>query len=363
MKLTVDRNRLTESVGLVAAIAEKSSGAIETTKYILLETTDGKLRLTGTDFQTVVVSYSPAIVESEGAVAVLAAKLQATLKAASSGDLTLEATKTHLIVGSEYGTTKIGAIEQENYPRPNLSGLKPAGKVNGAYLLRSIIETKAAVSENGQMVDGALWRIYENGVEIYATDGGRLIVSRSTKTNGTPVEFIVGPKAMGRIADLDSSEEWSVYVGDNMLMVADGSSEVYARRVEGKFPSVSAIMKPQGVCILVSREDLSRALRQASVGSGKNHSVEIIVDKETDLIVKAESDAAESQYDTPVEVIDGARETTRLNYAMLLGWLGVVRGEKIRAYINKDLPCMFFPDGQEAGTSPSLLVVMPMRGV
>ncbi len=311
MKVICDRGALLDAVNLVAAVVPARTPSPQLSCVKLVATKGpggaGELTLAGTDAETSLqVSIAQVDVTQPGMVAIPADKLR-QIVSAEEGEPTLaievDGEECH-IRGSGAHFRVFGYPASEFPPIPDYAAVLAGGGAAGsgesprtvfaqpagmlaALVNRTVFATARETSRYA--INGVLLRRDGKKLEMVATDGRRLAVSRATLTGadkgGEPVSCIVPTKALNMVQKLvrDGDETVRVAITDSRIFFAfeQGSVEggkgkekttqtpraiLSSTLVEGTFPPYDEVIpKEQDKKVVADRESLSRAVRKAAV--------------------------------------------------------------------------------------------------
>jgi DNA polymerase III subunit beta len=305
MKVTCDRGALLEAVNLVAAVVPGRSPtpALSCIKLVAKKGAGGgELTLSGSDGEvSLSLSLAHVDVQQPGQAAIPADKLRGIVSA-EEGEPTLsletEGEQCHIRGGNAhfrvfcYPATDLPPLPDYHAavagtgPEPAKGVFAiPAGTL-ADLVTRTVFATARETSRYA--INGVLLRRDGKKIEMVATDGRRLAVSRSTLTGksaaGDQVQCIVPSKALNIVMKLtrDGDESVRLAVAESRIFFAfegvggggkDKDAEKTAPRavlssalVEGTFPPYEDVIpKDQDKKITAGRDDLGSAVRKASV--------------------------------------------------------------------------------------------------
>lgn len=308
MKVICDRGALLEAVNLVAGVvpSRTPTPALSCIKMVARKTAGGaELTLAGTDAETSLsVSIAHVDVQQPGQACVPADKLRAIISA-EDGDptLTLETDGDLVHIKGQNAHFRVFGFPPADFPplpelQQTLAGADGQGPksvfTQSAGSLMSLVGRTvfATARETSRYaINGVLLKRDGKKLEMVATDGRRLAVSRATATNvggkdKDSISCIIPTKALGVLQKLagDPDEIVRLVITDTRIFFAfepagapEGKgkkdAEAVAARatlsstlVEGTFPPYDEVIpKEQDKKIVADRDELSSAVRKASV--------------------------------------------------------------------------------------------------
>lgn len=308
MKVICDRGALMEAVNLVAAVvpARTPTPALSCVKLVAKKTGGaGELTLSGTDAETSLhISVPQVDVQKPGEVAIPADKLRAIVSAEDNEPtLTLETEGDQCHIKGTNAHFRVFAYPAKDFPpMPDFaaaisgSGTDAAKAVfahTAAGIMDLVSRTVFATARETSRyaINGVLMKRDGKKLEMVATDGRRLAVSRSQiaaakGTKDDSVTCIIPTRALNIITKLarDPDETVRVAISDARIFFAFEASGpgggkdpdkvagtapraiLSSTLVEGTFPPYEDVIpKDQDKKVVAGRDDLGAAVRKASV--------------------------------------------------------------------------------------------------
>lgn len=295
MKVICDRAALLEAANNVGSIipARSPSPALSCVKIVATKTGSvGSLSLSGTDAEvSIQLSLTKVDVVQPGTAIVASDKLRAILSSIDDGDatVTLELDGDLCHIKGSRSRFKLFAFPATDFPpiaelsaQANTRAQFP---VMAGLLMRLISRTSFATARETSRfaINGVLLKRDGKKLEMVATDGRRLALCRATikdkagddKAGAT--SCIIPTKALGLLQRVghDPEEPVLLTITDNRAFFAFGEggkdakpahATISTTLVEGAFPSYEDVIpKDQDKRISAGRDELARAVRQASV--------------------------------------------------------------------------------------------------
>jgi DNA polymerase-3 subunit beta len=308
MKVICDRGALMDAVNLVAAVvpSRTPTPALSCVKLVARKIgASGELTLAGTDAETSLhITLTQVDVKDPGEVAIPADKLRAIVGAEDNEPtLTLETEGEQCHIKGTNAHFKVFAYPAKDFPPMpdfaqaiNGSGPDPAKSVfahtaDGIMQLVSRTVFATARETSRYAINGVLLRRDGKKLEMVATDGRRLALSRSQLSGtgkgsaGENVTCIVPTKALNILGKLsrDPEETVRIAIGESRAFFAfelpgtpgggKDPDKMPAPRailsttlVEGTFPPYEDVIpKDQDKKVTAGRDELGAAVRKASV--------------------------------------------------------------------------------------------------
>jgi DNA polymerase-3 subunit beta len=269
----------TEAFGRKLALVSRGVSARSTIQLlggILLEASDGVLRLSATDMEISVQTSSPAEVEEEGRVVIPARIFNDIVRSLPAGSFSLE----HDDSG---GTVRLAAGENEYRIRtyaaddfPQLPGFdaETAFRMSGEVLVETVEKVSRSYSrdETRPVLTGILISFEENRVRMVTTDSYRLSIKETelatTAFEGSR-EAIIPARAMQEVSRIFSGseeEEVEVSLSENQALFRIGDVLFGTRLIDGNFPEYRRLLPTTFEReISVSRDELMGTLRRVNL--------------------------------------------------------------------------------------------------
>ena len=287
MKLIVDRNALWQGIDTVLD-AVPSKPALPVLANILLEANGKTLSIAATDLDLSIRTQVPAAVEKKGRITVPARTLAEITREWPDAELSIEVQDDRLKLSgrlgdadSSEGAYSLAGIEAEEFPSmpTALDGISlnlGGADAEGGVLVDMINKTSFAVSRDDTrpVLNGVLWRIDTQGMEMVATDGSRLACYRLALDLEDQVKgeeesaVIVPPQALSQIVKLLGGHEGPVEItlGETQILFDLGHAHLLSRLIEGPYVDYTQVIPQSNEKELkIASEDLLPAVRRVSI--------------------------------------------------------------------------------------------------
>jgi len=286
MKFSILQETLWECLQkAVGVVPSRSSTPI--LENLLFELDKSSLRITGTDLEVwVTAETEPDTIESQGAVTLPARVITEMIRALPNIPIHFEMDETHKVkISTERGLYQISGISKENFPElPSLSSGKKF-EVDNGKLSRMFTKTIFAVSpdELRPALMGIFVQIFPQEFRMVATDGHRLskIVDTGFKTEASPVEMIIPPKAVQlALKNLGSEGKTQMTVEEKkMVCFQFNRTRLYTRLVEGQYPDYERVIpKDNTIQMVVNKTELMATVKRVALFSNAfTHQVRFVL--------------------------------------------------------------------------------------
>ncbi|MCK4308733.1 MAG: DNA polymerase III subunit beta, partial [Candidatus Atribacteria bacterium] len=220
---------------------------------------DNKVHLFATDLEIGIDCYIPAQVIKTGSTVIPSKIISELIKKFPEGKIEIECLDGNITTvkenSSNYKILGFSAEEFSNFPEIKI---RAKTKLNQKLFKEAIQQVIFATSrdENRNFLNGALFKITDNKIEVVTTDSHRLSLKNIKPTNiekplEEGVEVIIPYRALSELSRLllDNEEVFAeVRIGEKQIMFIlfpDGqknSIRIYSRLIEGQFPDYHQII-------------------------------------------------------------------------------------------------------------------------
>jgi len=361
MKVKIEKDTLLNGIQKVQNIITTKS-TLPILSNILLESTQGNLKLTATDLDIGISCVIPVETHEPGIITVPAKRFSDIIKDLPTNMVNIATKKNNLItIETESCQFKIMGLAPEDFPK--LPEFKDVEVINleQASLKQMLALTSFAVSldETRYILNGILFKIHHNNLTLVATDGKRLaVVERVLKQNiDKEIQIIVPLKAIQELnRNLQDEGDLSLLLGHNQALFDLKGVVIIARLIEGEFPDYQQVIPPLSENkIHIPREDFLWAIRRAALLSTPDYqAVKLETFKNKLVVSKSTPDIGESREEVSVEY-KGKEMAIGFNPTYLIDVLKNLKEESVEFEIT---------DSEKPGViriNGYVYIVLPMR--
>ena len=329
---------------------------------ILLETTEGKLKLATTDLDIGISCEYPVEVVETGAITVPGKKFTEIIHELLPGQITITAKKNNaVIIQSENCEFKIMGLPKDEFPKLPEFKDRDAIRIGQAALKEMLNKTSFAISrdEARYVLNGILFKIEQDKITLAATDGRRLaVIEKNTGAKiNKAVNIVIPSKTISELSrNLKEEGEVLLVLGENQALFDLGAVRIISRLIEGEFPNYHQVVPTeQKDKIMLNRERFLLALKRAAVLSSADYqAAKLEVFKNKLVISKSAPDLGESREELEAEY-SGKELAVGFNPTYLIDVLKTLPDEMISFELS---------DSEKPGAirKPGYLyIVLPMR--
>ncbi len=346
---------------------------------------DNKVHLFATDLEIGIDCYIPAQVVETGSTVLPSRIISELIKKFPEGKIEIECLDGNITTvrenSSNYKILGFSAEEFSNFPEIKM---RAKTKLNQKLFKETIQQVIFAVSrdENRNFLNGALFKIKDNKIEVVTTDSHRLSLKNIKavnikKTVTDEIEVIIPYRALSELSRLllDNEEVFTeVRIGEKQIMFIlfpDGqknSIRIYSRLIEGQFPDYHQIIPDSFKTeIKVNTEDFRDKMERISLFTREDlNTVKMeAVNKRDDqkeerceIILKAESPSTGEASEKISCLKKGEDITITFNTDYILDVLKIIKKENTIIKLNDPLnPVIISPDEDKDYT----YILMPVR--
>lgn len=370
MEFSTKKSELLKELDLAQGVVEKKT-TIPILSNLLLEASDGRLRLSATDLELGIKSGCEAKVKKPGAGTVPAKRLLDIVRSLPDADIHFKMLENNWIqLTCQRSSFKLVGMAKDNFPvLPAIP--KALASIPSGVLATLIHRTSFAISneESRYTLNGALLALKPESVMMVATDGHRLaMIERDVEVAGlnNELKILIPKKAMTELqrllaeAEADAAVEFSK--DDSHLFFSLGDRVLIARLLTGQFPNYEAVLpRDNKLTVELEKGVIEAAVRRvALLADERSRAVRVQVDKDQLEIFSQSGEYGEAHESLDAKY-DGEAMQIGFNYQYLLDFLGVLGdGAKVRLELKDEQSAgQFRPSDDE--TYKYRYVVMPMR--
>jgi DNA polymerase-3 subunit beta len=371
MKFSIKKADIIDVLSKVQGVTgRKSSLAI--TEAVLITAKNDTVTITATDLETGFEGQYPAIVESDGAIALNSRKFYEIIRDFPSDTIIINEVENRWIeIGHPKVLYHIVGMNPDDFPD------SPVVE-NAVFLEMDSITLKKMIERNAMVtgssddkrahIIGSFFHTIENDgkkmVRMVSTDGSRLVLMDGEYDGDFDLKegegILIPKKGLNEISKfLETEGAVSLGKKENHFILKKEKETIIVRILEGAFPSYEQIIvKEDGYVIAVSKKQFMMMLKRMSILSSEDYKAAIFnFEKDALLISASNPDIGESKEDMPIE-FEGESLTIAFNPKFFIDTLNVIDSEEAIIYlVNEEKPCLLFDKDDDSFLS----AIMPMR--
>jgi len=362
MKFSVSKDKMLEGLSIVQNVVSTRT-TLPILSNVLLQASDGEIRLTTTDLDVGVRGSVEAQVERTGATTLPARRLFSIVRELPTAEIYFDVDSKNLASirsGSSY--FKINGLPEEEFPPLARFDEAKVFTIAQKQLKDGLKKTSYAIStdETRYVLNGSLFSFKENKLTLVATDGRRLaLVDLELEfPRSQELDVIVPTKAVTELQRMLREEgDGKITIGENQIAFELNRTLLVSKLIEGNYPNFRQVIPPEAKeRVTLERETFLTAVRRVSLlASEKSNSVKLIFSKSNIDIVANTPDVGEAKESLPI-MYNGRDFAISFNPEFLMAPLRNLSTDEV--YL--DLIDEMSP-GVIKIAGPFLYVLMPMR--
>jgi DNA polymerase-3 subunit beta len=366
MKFTCEKKLLLDSI-LVAARAAVAKSPIPLLEGLLLEATDGNLKIVGYDLKTGIVTNVSAEVENIGGIVLNARLFGDIIRKLPGQYVTISVNSSSVAkISSEMSDFEILGSPTSDYPElPTVDG-NDVIELSQGILKKMISQTNFAVSDNESrpIHTGALFETEADELTIVAVDGYRLALRRE-KLDSADVpdySFVVPGVALTEVERIlsDSDDKVKLTLGSKHIIFYINDTILISRRLEGEFLNYkNSIPANSKYRFTIEKDELIGAVERVSLIISDKLKSPVKCEFEDGIIKLSSASALGKASDECIINGDGENLKIGFNDRYLLEAPKAAPADNVIIELNSGVtPCMLSPADD---SNNFLYMILPVR--
>ncbi|MFI3245116.1 MAG: DNA polymerase III subunit beta [Ferrimonas sp.] len=365
MLFTITRDALFKPLQLVSGAVERRHN-LPILANVLLEVSDGLLKVTGTDLEVELIGQVALQGEHQaGRTTVPARKFLDICKSLpDQTEIRIEQQQNRLLIRSGRSRFSLATLPAEEFP--NLGDWQ--GDIDFSLpqgVLKSVIDAtqfSMAHQDVRYYLNGMLFETEGNILRTVATDGHRLAVScRQIKAVLPEKQVIVPRKGVVELTRLfeDENELITIQIGDGSIRAITANAIFTSKLVDGRFPDYRRVLPRDGDKELVADRDLLKQAfaRTAILSNEKFRGVRLQL--ETNKLTITANNPEQEEAEEVLDIEYGFADLEiGFNVSYVLDVLNTLKQPEVKITLGGPNSSALFENGDN---SESMYVVMPMR--
>ena len=379
MRFTVSKstfiNKLTPAMGTVS-----NKGTITAIEGVLIETVDGKIRISTYDMTKGVRSSFDAIeIEREGKYIINAQRLYQTVRVMPEDEVTIDVNdKLNCTISSGKASFSMFAMKGEDFPNlPELSGDR-GFEISSEKIRLMISKVAHSIAEvdNRPMLCGAYFKISRDNLEVVSCDSYTLSrcsvkcsITSLFAANDIDFSFIIPGHALSELSkNLADGDEENVhfYISRKHAIIKKGDSIFFTRTIDSEYIDYNRIIpKDNDIIITIDRERFLDGLERANIvadekikGSTRSY-VKLTTD---DQFISITSASVNGKVSDEMECVHEGRDIEiGFNCRYLINSVKVAEGENIKITLKSPTQAITIEPAEEDEKFKYFYMILPVR--
>ncbi len=274
MKFALARQVLLDGLTKVASVVS-ARPSMPILSNVMMEASDGELKLTTTDMSITILSKVPCQVETPGSFTLPAKKLQSIIREMRDGEVTVETKSNVATIRCNRAQFRLNGLPATEFP--SLPVFKEARefKVPQAMLGRGFVYTEFAISnDNTRYVLNGIYASFQDGkLTLVATDGRRLALFEHELEfpESQQVSIDIPSRAVAEVHRLlGDAGEVIVRVTANQAAFELGDTLLVTKLIDGNYPNYRQVIPSRyNERITLPASELAETVRRVSLLSAE----------------------------------------------------------------------------------------------
>jgi len=364
MKIICLQENLKTNLNLVQNIIGRNL-TLPILNNLLLETENNRLKISSTNLEIGINTWTSGKIEKAGAITCPAKILSGLVNNLPNKKIEIEAKNNILTIKCENYRAQLKGLPADDFPIiPKLKESLLA-EISSNVLKNSLAQVVGvtALSELRPEISGVFFKFEKNSLRLAATDSFRLAeknILEIDKKSGQEQNLIVPQRTAQELIRILGEKE------GNLKIISDGSQVLFemgeinliSRLINGQYPDYQQIIpKNFTISAKVSREELLNIIRVAGLFSSKTNDVKLTLAANKLEVLSQDPDLGENKSQLEAETKGKGIEVV-FNYHYLLDGLNNISTKQINLGFNSEAsPAILNP----VGDNSYLYVVMPIK--
>ena len=354
MKLVCSKANLLNGVQIVSkAVPSKTTMSI--LECILVDTTNGEIKLTANDMELGIETIVEGTIEEPGVIALDAKIFLEIVRKLPDNDITILSDNSYqtLITCEKAKFNIAGKCGDDFAYLPEIE--RSNSIVISQFTLKEVIRQtifSIADNDNNRLMTGELFEINGDELKVVSLDGHRMSIRKvALKEQYSDIKVIVPGKTLGEISKIlngDNDSEVQIFFSTNHIMFEFDDTIVLSRLIEGEYFRINQMLSSDyETKVTLNRRDFMGAIDRASILVREN-------DKKP-LILNFTDEEMELKMHSAFGTMDARLAITKFGKDLMIGFnpkflgdaLRIIDDEEVTLYMmNPKSPC-FIRDEEE----------------
>lgn len=364
MKLVCTKENMEKGVGVVSRVIGKNS-SLPVLSHVLLETDNGRLKVSATNLEVGAVCWIGCRVEEEGKVTAPAQLLQGVVSSFKDDQITLDVEERNVVLSGPTSHSEMGMLNVDDFPLiPPVDGTAVATLTCEQlhYMLSQVVNA-CADSESRPEISGVYIYRKDNTIAFVATDSYRL-AEVSSSIQGPDFEFVLPLKTSLELMRLSSEVqgEVEIVVSDNQAFFSFPNFYLVSRIIDGQYPDYKQIIPDRATTVLTfEKASLAKAIKAVSLFADKKTNdikLSYVASGGKFSLTAISSNVGEGKVEEVPKETTGGDQDIVVNYRYLLDGLSNITSPTVKLILNSSSePAVLRPEDSD----DYLYILMPIH--
>jgi len=364
MKIVCLQENLKKSLNITQNIIGKNL-TLPILNNLLLKTEKGRLKISSTNLEIGINTWTSGKIEKEGEITCPAKILSGFINSLPNKKIELEVKGNILNVKCENYKAGLNCLPADDFPIIPQTKQSPVFKVDSAVFRGAMSQVigLSSLSESRPEITGIFIKIDKKDIKMAATDSFRLgekVVFDIEKKDESAHSLIIPQRTAQELVRIlnEESGQLSVVADNNQAFFDLGDTQIISRLIDGQYPDYQQIIpKNFTITAVVDREEILNNIKIAGLFSNKTSIIKIALQGNKFEILSQDPDLGENKSQVEAE-IKGGPISINLNYRFLIDGLNNIKTKKIFLGFNSDsTPVIIKPVSEDN----YLYLIMPIK--
>lgn len=348
MKIRINQRLLSSHINIVQK-GISSRTTLQILDGILLQTVNGKLKLTATDLEIGIETYVDCEIIEEGATVINSRIFGDIVKKLPDSTINIEVKDNNINIKCESSEFNLLGNNPIEYPELPTIENQNSFKIPNDLFKSAVRQTVFATTqdETRPILTGVLLEINENKGSFIALDGYRLSLRSIPINSNEDIKIVIPGRVLGELNKILDDDESEVIISTSPgnVMFNLGDTIVSSRLLEGQFLNYKDIIRvDHKTRIVTNRRELQNSLERASLlaKEEKANLVKLNI-SDNEVSIKSNTEIGNVHENIEAEQ-DGDNINIAFNSKYLLDGIKVIDSENIELLFMGSLnPCIIKP--------------------
>lgn len=329
MKIKIEKKEISELLDKVYPIVPGKT-TMPVLSSVLIEAKDGKIYLSATDLECSITTKGTADIVEEGAIALSGKELYGIVRELPSSTIEFEVADLVTTIKCGKGQFNLPGIAKDEFPQLLTVGKGAKTVLPIEIFKRGIDKTlfAASTTDPSSALRNCLLDLHPDGFKIIATDGHKLAIFENKTKTGQTAQLLISPKTWRELLNFSSGVD--VTFDEAKISFSDDDTVLVSRLLEGGFPPYESVIPTDNDKeLVVSKEEMSAAIRRAIVFSPDMSKLLKLKISSNQLIMESASESGEGKEEIKCEY-KGENLEIGYNASYLMTILGKIESDEVK---------------------------------
>ena len=374
MNVSILQENLSKGLSIVSR-AVSSRSTLPVLANVLMNTDNGRLKLSATNLEIVVTCWVGAKIEEEGSITIPARTLSDLVNTLPSEIIEMQLDEPTQTIHIKCGRTEanIKGIDAQEFP------LVPEPQKEEQLLLErdvfkqmiSRVVFAAASDDTRPVLTGISTKLEGDTINMAATDGFRLSITSGVFPGSVdrPIDAIIPARALSEVLRVAGDDEKPIAIsmpaGRNQIIFDMGETIIVSQLIDGQFPDFQSVIPAEPLTrTIMGTADLLKACKTADIFARESsHTAKVSIEP-GDEMMRGQATIAATSAETGNNIaqvdasVDGPAVEIAFNVKYMTDVLNVINEPQVAIETRTPMePGVIKPVGEEG----FIHVIMPMH--